>query len=684
MQGSVKSRSTTRQSFNDKFARMKIFKRKKFRIIKSIFVFFLVLSWLLTGWPGIWFNPRFPKEIKEAKAVVPAGIIVGWPGTEGTIPSGWQRVGSSLDTYFLKGTTSDPSAVAGGASTHTHTSPTHTHTMGHTHTGTTGAASGTVTAQSSGQATADGHTHAITTAANSGSNNTQSASLGTASNNPSYTEVIWIQSLGTAEIPDTAVAFFNSDSSSFPSSWSRVYGGTYLKGAAGGSGGGGTGGLNSHNHTDSGHTHTEAAHTHTGTTDATTSYAGRTATGTTQATQTHTHTISGGSTTATEASDASGTVGSTTSEPPYYTLNIIQNGTGGGSTPTEIIAAWTGLIADIPSGWVLCDSTSGCPNLNNYFIKGATGDGQLGTTGGGTTHSHSTGNTHTHAIQSHTHGFTVNSTGTTTGVRNSGTSSSAGHTHTLSITQTGGNTGTATITADISATETQPPYKQAVFIQYKPVTFTQNDFRFYEDEATVSLTNLWGSFITGDNEDITVVPAANNPPAPGEQIRLQINLTVGLNNLSATSQAFKLQYKAGTDQDCSTGSWTDIGAKGGTGAAWRLFDNTSLGDTATEVNQISTSDVAGGYSELVTSGTNPNAVNIGQDVEWDWSIESYLGQVADATTYSFRMVKSDGSVITYSPAGDCPTIETEPGTANLMRHGDVFIDGSKKGYFWAE
>jgi hypothetical protein len=215
-----------------------------------------------------------------------------------------------------------------------------------------------------------------------------------------------------------------------------------------------------------------------------------------------------------------------------------------------------------------------------------------------------------------------------------------------------------------------------------PTTFTQNDFRWYENADSVTLSNLWGSIIAGDNEDVHEIPAAYNPPGPGEQMRLQINITVGTANLSATTQAFKLQFKAGTDQDCSTGSWTDIGAKAATTVAWRLFDNGSLGDTATEVNQISTSDVAGGYSELVTSGTNPNAVNTGQDMEWDWPIESVDGQVVSAATYAFRMVKSDGTAISYT-AGDCPTVETEPGTANLMRHGNVFVDGVEKGFFWA-
>jgi hypothetical protein len=214
-------------------------------------------------------------------------------------------------------------------------------------------------------------------------------------------------------------------------------------------------------------------------------------------------------------------------------------------------------------------------------------------------------------------------------------------------------------------------------------TFTQNDFRWYENANSVTLTDLWGTVVSGDNQDVSVVPASYNPPGAGEQMRLQINITVATANLSATTQAFKLQFKAGTDQDCSTGSWTDIGAKASSSVAWRLFDNAGLADTATEVVQISTSDVAGGYSELVTSGTNPNAVNTGQDMEWDWPIEGVSGQLADATTYAFRMVKSDGTAISYT-SGDCPTVETEPGTANLMRHGNVFVEETERGFFWAD
>jgi len=35
--------------------------------------------------------------------------------------------------------------------------------------------------------------------------------------------------------------------------------------------------------------------------------------------------------------------------------------TGGGGIPSGVIVMWSGLLANIPSGWALCDGTSGTP-----------------------------------------------------------------------------------------------------------------------------------------------------------------------------------------------------------------------------------------------------------------------------------------------------------------------------------
>lgn len=247
------------------------------------------------------------------------------------------------------------------------------------------------------------------------------------------------------------------------------------------------------------------------------------------------------------------------------------------------------------------------------------------------------------------------------------------------------STGTDTIAHTLSAT--RPWVMSVIEIKEAPSAsvLTQNDFEWFEDQTTLTLTTIWGNPDIPENGDITAVPVSNNPPTVGDKIRLQINFTVSVANLAAAAQAFKLQFKTGTDQDCSTGTWTNVGAIGATTVAWRFFDNTSLTDGATQVNQISTS-TAGAEGDYVESGptqTNPNAVNIGQSSEWDFAIEPVSGQVSDATSYAFRMVKSDESVISYT-AGDCPTLETEPGTGDLMRHGNFFVSGVEKGFFWAD
>lgn len=52
-----------------------------------------------------------------------------------------------------------------------------------------------------------------------------------------------------------------------------------------------------------------------------------------------------------------------------------------------IIAEWSGLIANIPAGWVICDGNGGTPNLLTKFIQGvATAATDPGAMGGAATH----------------------------------------------------------------------------------------------------------------------------------------------------------------------------------------------------------------------------------------------------------------------------------------------------------
>lgn len=60
-----------------------------------------------------------------------------------------------------------------------------------------------------------------------------------------------------------------------------------------------------------------------------------------------------------------------------------------------MIILWSGLIADIPGGWHLCDGTTGTPNLKNSFVVGAGDTYVVGATGGSSSHYH-TGTTDFH------------------------------------------------------------------------------------------------------------------------------------------------------------------------------------------------------------------------------------------------------------------------------------------------
>ena len=49
---------------------------------------------------------------------------------------------------------------------------------------------------------------------------------------------------------------------------------------------------------------------------------------------------------------------------------------------------WGGLLANIPSGWALCDGANGTPDLRARFIRGAVAGSDPGATGGSATHAH--------------------------------------------------------------------------------------------------------------------------------------------------------------------------------------------------------------------------------------------------------------------------------------------------------
>lgn len=56
--------------------------------------------------------------------------------------------------------------------------------------------------------------------------------------------------------------------------------------------------------------------------------------------------------------------------------------------PTGTILMWSGSIASIPAGFVLCNGANGTPDLRDRFVVGAGSTYAVDATGGASTHTH--------------------------------------------------------------------------------------------------------------------------------------------------------------------------------------------------------------------------------------------------------------------------------------------------------
>ena len=66
--------------------------------------------------------------------------------------------------------------------------------------------------------------------------------------------------------------------------------------------------------------------------------------------------------------------------------------------PVGTVVMYSGLFADIPDNWALCDGNNGTPDLTDSFIMGTTTEADIGTTGG----------SNDSVVVSHSHTFTGN------------------------------------------------------------------------------------------------------------------------------------------------------------------------------------------------------------------------------------------------------------------------------------
>jgi len=126
--------------------------------------------------------------------------------------------------------------------------------------------------------------------------------------------------------------------------------------------------------------------------------------------------------------------------------------------PSGAILAWSGSIATIPAGFVICDGTNSTPDLRDRFIVGAGTTYAVDATGGANTvtlatteipgHTHTVSGTtasdgaHTHNVSgntsntgAHTHNVSGNTSNTGAHTHSGSTSNTGAHTHSISGSQ---------------------------------------------------------------------------------------------------------------------------------------------------------------------------------------------------------------------------------------------------------
>ena len=179
--------------------------------------------------------------------------------------------------------------------------------------------------------------------------------------------------------------------------------------------------------------------------------------------------------------------------PPYYEMAFIEKETNDPTIPTGLIVMWTGSIDSIPAGWELCNGSSGTPDLQEKFIRGAPPGEDPGTLGGTVSHNHTYTEipTHTHTIasggSSHSHGSTYGVDRTVGALilntavyrATSGNTNNRDVPHTHTVPQVG------QVTCTSQNTDNLPSYYKVAFIMNTVVS----------DALPVGAISMWGDAI---------------------------------------------------------------------------------------------------------------------------------------------------------------------------------------------
>ena len=129
--------------------------------------------------------------------------------------------------------------------------------------------------------------------------------------------------------------------------------------------------------------------------------------------------------------------------------------------PAGVIMLWSGSVASIPTGWVICDGTNSTPDLRDRFVVGAGSSYAVAGTGGSANA----------IVVSHSHTASVSDPGhnhTETSVQGTGTGISAGAGDSLQTVTSGTSTTGISVsisTVGDSATNANlPPYYSLAYI----------------------------------------------------------------------------------------------------------------------------------------------------------------------------------------------------------------------------
>ena len=193
-----------------------------------------------------------------------------------------------------------------------------------------------------------------------------------------------------------------------PLGWTRdtAFDDRYLQGQVAGSDPATNGGAVTHTHTSS-HLHAGNAHTHTigttqpsgGSTVAANTQDPPSANATVSGLDSHTHSNVNSASATVNAGSKSLITTAVAMQPPFVRHIIIQP-TASADIPSAAVVFFDSSA--IPTGYNLCDGTSGTTDLNDCYILGAVAAGDGGGTGGTSTHGHAF-TPHTHIAPFHSH-----------------------------------------------------------------------------------------------------------------------------------------------------------------------------------------------------------------------------------------------------------------------------------------